>query len=473
MISYRLRGLLTCHIALLVLATPVYLYVYQLGLRHLLGGIYLSTRANVMPYLLATAVAMFVSKYFLSLRAQDYHRISWIESAQISIRQALLVALFIFSAMFILQDRAISRLIMGSFLLLLPIPLIFVNMILPRLLVRYAFQHHHHLPTLFIGSQASLIRLGEWLAAKQALGIHPVGFLSAHALAPEDVRSPYRFLGPISQLRTTIRRQAAAQVIVLDVPRDSKAIQQIVEICQETGCRLLVYNDLPNVIQHPMVSVTEEGHHFFSLQDEPLESPFNRLMKRGFDIAVSLPVVAFVLPPLTMMVWLIQRSQAPGPVFFRQKRAGHRNKDFRMIKFRSMYMNLNQANDESVQAVRHDARIFPFGFFLRRTSLDEIPQFWNVLRGEMSIVGPRPHLRQHDEQFARQQRKYRTRFFVKPGITGLAQSLGFRGEITDPKLLDQRISHDLEYISRWSIWLDMQIIVRTAWQVMFPPKSAY
>jgi len=345
------------------------------------------------------------------------------------------------------------------------------NMIFSRILVRYSFQHNHSLPTLFIGSCASLVKLSEWLAAKQALGIYPLGYLSENLLTTEEGLLPYRFLGHLSQLRTMIRRQLAAQIIVLDVPRDPLAMQQIVTTCQESGCRLLVYNALPVDIALPMVPVTEAGHHFFSLQDEPLESPFNRLMKRAFDIAFTLPVVVFILPPLMILVWLMQRSQSPGPVFFRQKRMGHRSVAFGMLKFRSMY--LNPKRDESIQAVPNDARIYPFGSFMRRISLDEFPQFWNVLRGEMSIVGPRPHLRYHDELFARQQRKYRTRFFVKPGITGLAQSRGFRGEITDPLSLERRVASDLEYITRWSVWLDFQIVFMTAKQVIFPPKSAY
>ena len=132
-----------------------------------------------------------------------------------------------------------------------------------------------------------------------------------------------------------------------------------------------------------------------------------------------------------------------------------------------------QSRAEAVQASKGDSRIYPFGQFLRKTSLDEFPQFLNVLLGSMSIVGPRPHVPAHDKLFAQQMNAYRTRFFAKPGITGLAQCNGFRGEITEPALLQHRIEFDLQYIATWSIWLDLQITFKTAYQVLFPPKTAY
>jgi len=184
-------------------------------------------------------------------------------------------------------------------------------------------------------------------------------------------------------------------------------------------------------------------------------------------------VVVGALTPLMVVVWLMQRLQAPGSLFHVQERTGYGHQRFRMMKFRSMYAAPRDAATESQQARKGDARIYPFGRFLRRTSLDEFPQFWNVLIGQMSAVGPRPHLTVHDQLFAKQLNAYRTRFFVKPGITGLAQCNGWRGEITEPALLEKRIEHDLNYIANWSIWLDVQISLKTVKQLVFPPKSAY
>jgi len=183
--------------------------------------------------------------------------------------------------------------------------------------------------------------------------------------------------------------------------------------------------------------------------------------------------VVFILPVLMLWVWVFQRLQAPGHLFFLQERTGYGQRYFKILKFRTMYDISCTAEKESHQARRGDARIYPFGRFLRSTSLDEVPQFINVLRGEMSIIGPRPHLVAHDRQFSEMMKGYRTRFFVKPGITGLAQCHGVRGEIKDSSMLVQRIELDITYVNSWSIWLDFIIIIKTAWHMVFPPKTAY
>ena len=244
----------------------------------------------------------------------------------------------------------------------------------------------------------------------------------------------------------------------------------MIELCEQEGCRFLIHNDYGARYARTFIPVEEAGIHFLTLQNEPLEDPVNRALKRSLDIAVSLPVVVFILPPLCAMVWLIQRIQAPGPMFFVKPRGGRNRLEFHMLKFRSMYA---RDHDINKQATAGDSRIFPFGRFLRMSSLDEFPQFINVLRGDMSIVGPRPHLPQHDIEFSLISKTYRVRSLVKPGITGLAQVNGYRGEITEPEKLHRRVYWDLYYVSNWSLSMDLQVILRTAWQVIFPPKSAY
>ena len=137
-----------------------------------------------------------------------------------------------------------------------------------------------------------------------------------------------------------------------------------------------------------------------------------------------------------------------------------------------MHVRENDSADDT-QAKANDVRIYKCGEWLRRTSLDELPQFWNVLRGDMSVVGPRPHMLAHDTKFGEFVEMYRSRFFVKPGITGLAQVNGFRGEISDVEMLEKRIRYDIEYITNWSLWLDIVIIVKTVWFVLRPQKNAY
>jgi exopolysaccharide biosynthesis polyprenyl glycosylphosphotransferase len=383
-----------------------------------------------------------------------------------------LVALALFTLIVATKDRSISRLFLAHFLVLSWMLLIFANRLLPRFLGELVFTRRYRLPTLFLGRCETLERLDSWVAEKLHLGMMPVGFLSDDA-APRTVRSVGKYLGPTQALIPIVEERQVAQVILLDVPNSREETARIVESCQAAGCRLLIYDNIAARMPIPMIPIVEAGHYFFTAQQEPLEDPSNRVVKRVFDIAISLPIVLFVLPPLCLWVWVMQRLQAPGPLFFVRPRGGPQRTEFQMLKFRSMFYEKPDAESEARQAQTGDSRIYRFGQFLRRTSLDEFPQFWNVLWGEMSVVGPRPHLPTHDHEFSKVAKAYRTRFLVKPGITGLAQIRGFRGEITDPLLLRQRIREDLIYITRWSIWLDLQITVKTAWQVFFPPKTAY
>jgi exopolysaccharide biosynthesis polyprenyl glycosylphosphotransferase len=277
----------------------------------------------------------------------------------------------------------------------------------------------------------------------------------------------------VSQIHTVIEGKRIAQVIILDTMGSKNWIDYLVETVMDKGCRVLIYNNWEEMFDRPLTLVREGEHTFFAFQEEPLENPISRFVKRAFDLAVSVPVCLLVLPPLYVLVALIARFQSPGPVLYRQTRCGRGGQFFTIFKFRSMHLAAPGPEQEAKQAVRGDARVYPLGRFLRRFSLDELPQFLNVLRGDMSVVGPRPHLPQHDEMFAAETKYYRTRFFVKPGITGLAQVKGYRGEIVEPSLLHERVRWDLAYVRGWSIWLDVLIAARTIRHMLFPPRSAY
>jgi lipopolysaccharide/colanic/teichoic acid biosynthesis glycosyltransferase len=260
---------------------------------------------------------------------------------------------------------------------------------------------------------------------------------------------------------------------MLELPASDAEAGTVIEACRHSGCRLLIHSDIGERYSQPLVPVTEEGRHFYTLQEEPLEDPLNRLIKRSYDVALALPVVVLLLPPLCAWVALMQAIQAPGPLFHTRERRGKQGRIFHMLKFRSMFARPVDAASESMQAETEDERIFPFGRFMRRRSLDEFPQFWNVLVGEMSIVGPRPYMPLLDEEFRQQTQGYRIRNLVKPGITGLSQSLGFRGAVLEEEMVRRRVYWDVYYISHWSVWLDLQITARTLWQVVEPPETAY
>jgi Undecaprenyl-phosphate glucose phosphotransferase len=203
---------------------------------------------------------------------------------------------------------------------------------------------------------------------------------------------------------------------------------------------------------------------------EPLRRLHKQFLKRSFDIAVSSLVIIFILSWLIPIVSLLIKLESKGPVFFKQLRSGRDNGHFICLKFRSMYTN--DASD-LIQATKNDARITRVGAFLRKTSLDEFPQFLNVFMGNMSIVGPRPHMLHHTEQYSSQVNHYMVRLYLKPGLTGWAQVKGYRGEIRNIELLKSRVDHDIWYMENWSLLLDVKIMFMTLYNIIKGEENAY
>ncbi|MBD1394653.1 exopolysaccharide biosynthesis polyprenyl glycosylphosphotransferase [Mucilaginibacter glaciei] len=203
---------------------------------------------------------------------------------------------------------------------------------------------------------------------------------------------------------------------------------------------------------------------------EPLNSIRNRIIKRLFDIGFSFFVIAFILSWLVPLLAIIIKSESKGPVFFKQLRSGKNNKPFYCYKFRSMKLN---ESSNYLQAAKNDARVTKVGAILRKTSVDELPQFLNVLLGDMSVVGPRPHMLSHTDQYRLIIERYMARLFFKPGITGWAQVNGHRGETTDKLQMKHRVEHDIWYIENWSIRKDIGIVYKTFLNVIHTDVNAY
>lgn len=202
----------------------------------------------------------------------------------------------------------------------------------------------------------------------------------------------------------------------------------------------------------------------------PLNDPVNYFIKRVFDIFFSLFVVVVVMSWLIPLVALLIRIESKGPIFFKQKRHGLDYEEFNCYKFRSMFVN---EKADIAEAVKNDPRITKIGAFLRRTSIDEMPQFFNVLIGNMSVVGPRPHMLNFTEKYAVKVNKFKARHFIKPGITGMAQTHGYRGEIENDTDIINRIKYDIFYMESWSLLLDVKIIYLTIKNAIKGEKKAY
>lgn len=207
-----------------------------------------------------------------------------------------------------------------------------------------------------------------------------------------------------------------------------------------------------------------------SLRRIPLDDPFNQIVKRGFDILFSLAIIILILSWLAPLLGFLIKLESKGPLFFRQKRNGLNYKEFNCYKFRSM--QLNEIADLE-QVSKNDVRITRTGRFIRKTSIDELPQFINVLRGEMSVVGPRPHMVSHTEMYAKSIDKFMVRHFIKPGITGLAQTNGFRGEVESKDDITNRVKFDIFYVENWSLLIDIKIIIITIINTIRGEDKAY
>jgi putative colanic acid biosynthesis UDP-glucose lipid carrier transferase len=207
-----------------------------------------------------------------------------------------------------------------------------------------------------------------------------------------------------------------------------------------------------------------------SLRKEPLEDTGNRIKKRLVDLILSTLVIMFILSWLVPLLAILIKLNSKGSVFFIQLRSGKNNQPFRCLKFRSLRVN---SESDSKQVSRNDNRITSLGRFMRKTNIDELPQFFNILLGDMSVVGPRPHMLKHTKDFSGLYREYMIRHFVKPGLTGWAQVNGYRGEIKDNELLRKRVEFDTWYIENWSTYLDLRIIILTILVTLKGDKNAF
>lgn len=222
-----------------------------------------------------------------------------------------------------------------------------------------------------------------------------------------------------------------------------------------------------HLLNHRMSEVA--GHYAIDLSVSPM-SGMSRFIKRTEDIVIG-ALISLLILPVCIVIALAIKFTSPGPVLFKQYRDGSNGRHFKVYKFRSMHVHIENSK-QVTQAKKYDSRITKVGAFLRRTSLDELPQFYNVLQGRMSIVGPRPHALAHNAQYKELVESYMRRHKVKPGITGWAQVNGLRGETDTLQKMQRRVEHDLWYIDNWSLWLDLKIIVMTVFKG-FKHTNAY
>jgi putative colanic acid biosynthesis UDP-glucose lipid carrier transferase len=318
-----------------------------------------------------------------------------------------------------------------------------------------------------VGSDKELLRLYDKLTNNPTLG-YKVSSIYGCIIPSLGEQGTDGSVRDFEALLTQQESLKLGDEVYLCVPRiERKLIEQTARLCDHHMAKFYYLPIEEEKLNLQPILIDDIG--VMTTYTSPLEEPLNRLLKRLFDIVFSILCLIPTALLLPFIVLAIKR-QSPGPIFFRQLRTGLNGRDFYCYKFRSMHVN---ADADRLQATEDDPRKFPFGDFMRKTNIDELPQFWNVLLGNMSIVGPRPHMLAHTEQYNKLIDKYMVRHFVKPGITGWAQVTGFRGETRELWQMEGRVERDIWYIQHWSLLLDLRIIWMTVKTIFKRDKNAY
>lgn len=352
---------------------------------------------------------------------------------------------------------------------------LYIALIISRLLQRYIINFYRSIGRnckriTFVGNDPALISVYNNLTFSSTLGYIINGYYADTEIS--ECPKKFKHLGNISNLNEHLEKNVTRDCDDIYCSLSHNESDEIIKIMKYCNEQVVHFFYVPRMFGNYKLNlkpITVGDINMFSNLEEPINYPINKLIKRTFDILFSGFVCICILPFIPIIA-LIIKIQSPGPLFFSQERTGLEGKTFNCLKFRSMHVNKNA---DTIQATKDDPRKFAFGNFMRKTNIDELPQFFNVLRGDMSIVGPRPHMLHHTEMYSQLINKYMVRHFCKPGITGWAQVTGFRGETKELWEMEGRIRKDIWYIEHWSVLLDLRIILMTLKGFIIPDKNAY
>ena len=346
--------------------------------------------------------------------------------------------------------------------------LLVISRVAQRLLVKhYRVAGRNTRTVTFVGADPEQQGVYEKLIHDPTIGYKPLGYYG------EQGAWELTWLGTVQDLLDGLSRGdkkvMGDDMFVCLSRREATTVRALSKYCDQQMTRFFY---VPVSLETFGINLKREfldDIELFTTYEMPLVNPVNKALKRTVDILLSALFLIIVMP-FFPIVALIIKWQSPGPIFFRQLRTGHDGREFYCYKLRSMHVNKDA---DTLQATKDDPRKFAFGNFMRKTNIDELPQFWNVLKGDMSIVGPRPHMLAHTEMYSQLIDKYMVRHYVKPGVTGWAQVTGFRGETRELWQMEGRVKRDIWYMEHWSIWLDIRIIWLTIKSMVVRDKNAY
>jgi putative colanic acid biosysnthesis UDP-glucose lipid carrier transferase len=377
---------------------------------------------------------------------------------QFSIFLLVAIAYFPFSKVSIFSGKAIAIFITISFIIIISFKyFLFYYLKKYRLATGSNYRN-----AVIIGYTPESIKLKEVFETRKDYGYRFFGFFS-------DKKQSHEIKGKIEDLKKFTIDNKIDEIYCSLNEISNEKLKELVEFADDNKVTIKFIPDSKQIFSKNLQIDYYELFPVLSLQKTQLHDPRIKALKRVFDVLFSLFIIIFIMTWLMPIIAILIKLESKGPVFFKQGRPGLDEKEFFCYKFRSM--KLNRSTEQ--EASRNDPRVTKMGKFMRKTSLDELPQFFNVLLGEMSVVGPRPHLWSQNKAYASKIKKYMIRHYVKPGITGLAQVKGFRGEIETEEDMINRIKYDVFYIENWSIIMDLKIIFQTVINIFKGEEKAY
>ena len=347
--------------------------------------------------------------------------------------------------------------------LMLVVAVISYRLIVIYSLKKYRKKGYNFRRTIIVGVGEVSNELISILENEKSYGFKLMGFF-------DDKNTESMISGKVDQVSDFCIENDINEIFCSVTDLTTQQIEELVEFADNNLIRIKILPDVRGFLHKKLKIDFFEHVPVLIFRNIPLDELHNKVLKRTFDIIFSFVVIVGIFSWLFPILAILVKSSSSGPVFFKQKRTGINNKDFTCYKFRSMAVN-NDADKK--QATKGDARVTKIGAFMRKTSIDEFPQFFNVLIGSMSVVGPRPHMLKHTEEYSKIIDKYMVRHFIKPGITGLAQIKGFRGETKDSSQMKNRIKYDVVYIENWSFLLDVKIVIQTIVNGLKKEENAY
>ena len=319
---------------------------------------------------------------------------------------------------------------------------------------------------VIVGAGKNGMELYQVMKDDLSYGFNVLGFFDDN-IALKDALPNY--LGNTEEVANYVLKHDIDEVYcTLPGTNDSK-IARLLNFAEKHMIRFYIVPEFYRNVKKSMVMEVIESIPLLTIRREPLQSMYNRFLKRAFDLLFSTMVLVTIYPILYVVLGVLIKLSSPGPILFKQKRTGLYGRDFECFKFRTMRVN---ADADTMQAVKDDPRKTRIGNFLRKSNLDEFPQFVNVFLGDMSVVGPRPHMLKHTEQYSALIDKYMVRHLVKPGVTGWAQVTGYRGETKTLEQMEGRVKRDVWYIENWTFFLDLKIIIVTVLNMFKGEKNA-